>query len=408
VGGRTSGSTRPRRAFGHRFVIETPVPALTRHLDALYAGLSAADTGDDPHRYAVAGPDAAGRWSVLRDGERVGDVVSTRSRAFGLLLWCINRGVIEDADGLVLLHAGGVVVDGVRILLPGAMEAGKSTLALGLLRRGASYLGDEAIGLDLEGGTHAYPKAVSIDPGSWPLFPDLAPELAPEVAAWQPAQWQLPPAALGVGVALDPRPADLVVLPGYEAGAPTTVEPLVGGAALLAVAGCVFPTARSRASLLRILARALDGAVVVRVRSGHLEASVDAVLGLVGDVASGAGRDPAGIAVTAPSPPRAPDDVAAQSPPVDPRAIVHRCVDVTPVELHGATVVHRGDDDELLELSPVAAMVWWATDGRRSVEDIARLVVEATDHVLLSTERRRLAALASVHDLLQDGVLRVG
>lgn len=68
-----------------------------------------------------------------------------------------------------VLHAAAVrTPDGRILVLPGRVDAGKSTLAAALVRAGADYLGDESIGvghLDLE--AFAYPKPISLDSNGW-------------------------------------------------------------------------------------------------------------------------------------------------------------------------------------------------------------------------------------------------
>jgi len=57
------------------------------------------------------------------------------------------------ADGHLTLHAGAVSVGGRAIALVGPKHAGKSTLALALVRKGARLLTDDALVVRLRGGT---------------------------------------------------------------------------------------------------------------------------------------------------------------------------------------------------------------------------------------------------------------
>ena len=60
------------------------------------------------------------------------------------------------------------------------MESGKTTLTTGLVRAGFCYLTDEAVSFDWETGViEPFPKPLSIDPGSWFLFPELEPPPPP-------------------------------------------------------------------------------------------------------------------------------------------------------------------------------------------------------------------------------------
>ena len=55
--------------------------------------------------------------------------------------------------GFEVLHAAGVVVRGNAVLFAGPSGAGKSSLAAALLHRGAALLSDDAVALELRGGT---------------------------------------------------------------------------------------------------------------------------------------------------------------------------------------------------------------------------------------------------------------
>ncbi len=62
--------------------------------------------------------------------------------------------------GLELLHAAGVAIDGRAVALVGPTGAGKTSLALQLVARGAGFLTDDVLALDERGGIlHAHPGA---------------------------------------------------------------------------------------------------------------------------------------------------------------------------------------------------------------------------------------------------------
>jgi hypothetical protein len=77
----------------------------------------------------------------------------------GQVLDPILHGKLLEQDAL-LLHAAGVVVRGGAVLFPAHGGTGKTTLALGLARRGQPLLGDDLIFVDARGGiarTHPRP-----------------------------------------------------------------------------------------------------------------------------------------------------------------------------------------------------------------------------------------------------------
>ncbi len=63
-------------------------------------------------------------------------------------------------NGLEVLHAAGLVLDGGAVLLAGEPGAGKSSLAAALMRRGAGLLSDDCVALErADGGLIAHPGA---------------------------------------------------------------------------------------------------------------------------------------------------------------------------------------------------------------------------------------------------------
>jgi hypothetical protein len=355
--------THPRTAFGYPFTVEAPTSELAGVLDRWFRALPAA-TGERPHRYVLLG--SGGSAELHLDGTMLHR--ATPAGAVGHLLWHLNRMAIAHAGAGIVLHAGGAVVDGVPVLVPAPMESGKSTLVAGLLRAGAAYLSDEAVAVDDTGALHPYPKALSLDPGSWPLFPELTPQPGRASAEWLPAQWQVPPGDLGADVVASPVPLGLVVLRRHEPGAATSSVRLSGGEALVALAGCVFPTQRPAPEILKLLARCLGEAPVYRVVGEDLDEAVAAVHAAVrSDVPSSpVGGEPA---------PALPVPDVLPSPEVPPSTVVPRVAEgVTPIEVQGDLVLHLASDGELLRCNPVGAAVWEAIDGRTTLTELGAAV----------------------------------
>lgn len=149
-----------------------------------------------------------------------------------LLEWGTNWLIGRRLNGHLLLHAGAVERDGVALLLPATPGSGKSTLAAALALHGWRLLSDEF---------------GALDPGSGLLHPVLKPvalknESIDVIRRWSPAA-VIGPAfpntrkgtvahlAAGADAAArvhEPALAAAVVLPRWQAGAPTTwqrIEP---------------------------------------------------------------------------------------------------------------------------------------------------------------------------------------
>lgn len=163
----------------------------------------------------------------------------------------LNR-LAATSTALVTLHAAGVVAGDRAVVLPGVPDAGKSTLVTALVQRGLGYLSDEVVGLALAGGGVAgYPKRISLELGSWALFPDLEgrasrathPLFDPTRVRWFDARDLHANALAWRGLPLD---LGLVVVPRYapyEDASITRLDPveamtaLVGNAFNLAALG---------------------------------------------------------------------------------------------------------------------------------------------------------------------------
>ena len=111
-------------------------------------------------------------WELRVEGE-VAHRAPFRPAMLNLVIQNLNRLVASTWTGAVC-HAGAVAHEGNGVLFPADPESGKTTLTCGLVRAGFSYLSDEAVAF--RPGTSViepYPKPLSLDRGSWFLFPDL-------------------------------------------------------------------------------------------------------------------------------------------------------------------------------------------------------------------------------------------
>jgi len=107
-------------------------------------------------------------------------------------------------------------VDGQIIALPGLSNAGKSTLTVRLLARGANYLTDEALAIGVKDLT-AFPfhKALCLESGTQRLFPKLEPERPTSV---QHKSWDVDPRTIGTAALAGAGPIGAIVFPTYKTG----------------------------------------------------------------------------------------------------------------------------------------------------------------------------------------------
>ncbi len=219
-------------AHGHYFQVDAPQPVADRvhHVLQTLRAEGVASTGT----YVVVAADGA--FSLSWEGEEVGTRVGIDSLLL-LLHWHVNQSTIDaSVRTRTTFHAAAARSPrGNGILLAAPMESGKTTTVTGLLRAGWDFLTDEAAAVDPDGTAWAYPKPLTIDDGSWPLFPELGPEVVDAGAL----SWLVPATRTGSAVA-ERAPLRLIVLPAYAAGGPTRLEPLRPSAAALALAHSTF------------------------------------------------------------------------------------------------------------------------------------------------------------------------
>lgn len=271
----------PYRALDLAFAVtvEQAELGLAARLERCLEGLT--DTCAGPAKQYRLAPDESAAPAV--DGgpsyllRYEGDIVGrgmTLEAAHSLLAWHVNSSCVETTlQRTTLLHSAAVVRDGLALALPATMESGKSTTTTGLLRRGWAYLTDEAVEIrpaDFE--VQPFPKSVALDPGSWPLFPELKPaDVHPDAR-----QWHIPPSTFPAGVA-QPAPLLAVVSPKYAADAPTHLERLGGSEAVMQLAPATFAFSRHPERNLAFLATLVRRVPVYRLTIGDLESGLDAV-----------------------------------------------------------------------------------------------------------------------------------
>lgn len=230
----------------------------------------------------AAPPPGGHRFAVRRGDEDLSGCDRPEDLA-PLLLWWVNRMACFETGHRLMVHAGVAAVDGRAVLLPAAQDAGKSTLVAGLVQAGYQYLSDEAAALDPNAGAvDAYPKWLSLDPGSWPLFPGLRPRLPADQERFATAQWHVPPDDVRAGAVVARAEPAWIVAPRYRAGAATTLEPLGRAEALSVLTSEAFNLGRFGAAGFRALADVARRCRCWRLTAGSLDEAVEAVRSVAG------------------------------------------------------------------------------------------------------------------------------
>jgi hypothetical protein len=216
------------------------------------------------------------RWSLrVGDGEELtfGSRLSVALRAVGE----VNNLAVASVPDQLVFHAGAVSDDGRGVLLPGGSNHGKSTLTAALITDGFRYLTDEAAAITEDLHIRPFAKSIALDPGSFPLFPELAPSgrlvgLSRAVAG---REWHVDP--VRVGPVSGPAPVAAVICPRWRAGAATRVSPVEPVEALHLLLGDTFEFSRGGPGVFGCLVELVQSVPVVKLSYGETAAAVDAV-----------------------------------------------------------------------------------------------------------------------------------
>ena len=203
------------------------------------------------------------------------------------LLDRIVHGVLArlHEQGLYAVHAGAVVYKGAALIIAGRSGHGKTTLVLGLVRRGLGLLSDEfAIADATQQLIQPYRRSLHIRPGT----PDLIPELAflreqPQQRLGGGIEWTLTPDQLaralpgGLASAAPPRYVLLLDGPPRPQAAPALVPIPAAVATLELLRGTWAASVDFDGGLARI-GRLLHGVACARLRAGALEPTLDTLM----------------------------------------------------------------------------------------------------------------------------------
>lgn len=272
------------RALGHSFRVRSDDPEVGDYIEAVFREFRTDEPAATTYSLMDRRPHRKAAYALFSDDVRVG-LSRSRSRALATLLWHVNQEVVRLTDSrFVQWHASAAVRQGVCVVMPAPMESGKTTTVAGLLRHGYQYLTDEAVAVDEQSLlVEPFPKALSIDRGSWGVLPELQPGLR-----LVEEQWQVPPRSIRPDIVAEPTAPRLIVTPCFRRGSVTELRPLRRAEALVLVAQSTFRFTEDPARNLQVSARVLQGCDCFELVIGDLATAVARIDGLV-DAVLGAG-----------------------------------------------------------------------------------------------------------------------
>ena len=258
-------------AHGHAFTYEVDNPGLAARVERM---LSTLELPGRPARstYRVI-RNANGNPELWHNEENVGFRLNDESITM-LFQWHVNQEVIARAtEKFTTFHAAAARSPrGSGVLLAAPMEAGKTTTVTGLLQAGWDFLTDEAAAVTPEGTILAYPKALTIDSGSWDLFADLRPVDFTNLVM----SWLVPAPEVGADVVAS-APLRLIVFPRYTRGEQTRAIPVSASEAALELAHSTFRFEVSGARDLTMVSWLARTVPAYRLEIGSLAEAVSTI-----------------------------------------------------------------------------------------------------------------------------------
>jgi hypothetical protein len=244
-----------------------------------------ADEVDDAHvlRYEVlAGTDAFEPLGLIVLDDHVVARPGRGRSAAALVLWHVNQ-LVSETSSRWMIHASAIVPQGSTsrraVVFPAHRNAGKSTLVAGLVVAGHEYITDEAVAIDTSTSMVVpYPKAITLERGSWPLLPQLEPPATAGSSVFGHDRWYCDIEALGVGHAARARAeVGAIVFPAYAPNRPSALTTLPPLEAAVALAQNSFNLARLGADGLHTLAHLAERTPCFRLSTGDLAGAIDAL-----------------------------------------------------------------------------------------------------------------------------------
>jgi len=187
----------------------------------------------------------------------------------GHAVWDLHATVPKVSRDYLFLHAGSVARDGHALVMPAAMDAGKSSLVVALLELGFGYLSDELGAIDpVTGRACPFPKRISLDDDALRHFPGLGDALVdPREAGVSLPQRFLRPEDVGAAVA-EAAPPRWIVFLGTERSGPPRLEPVSRADAVRRMAANCFNLYRYQERGVVLLTRVGHEAEAFELRGG--------------------------------------------------------------------------------------------------------------------------------------------
>jgi hypothetical protein len=196
--------------------------------------------------------------------------VKMLAEAIHRAVWELHRAVHDQVRDFILLHTGAVARDQQALLLPAETSSGKSTLTLGLLESGFSYLSDDLGALDpVTQRAYPFPKRIKLIPDALEFFPGLEERLGDRDLPFRQFERYVRPEDVGALVA-EPAGVRWIVFPTSEFEGPPLLEPITKAESMKEMAANCLNLYRFGEAGVVFLSRIAKDADAFRLRGGSL------------------------------------------------------------------------------------------------------------------------------------------
>ena len=262
--------------FHHDFAVRTDDARLAAYFSRTL--LSFATSGSPAHWYSVVtGATPEERYRIYLDDEGL-FAAKDIDRAIRYLLWHVNAQVIQGTSGNLLIHAAGATMGDGAVVLPGEMNAGKTTLVAGLVLDGFGFLTDELVALNLGTGlVDPYPRPLNIGKGSWEVLSRLQPADRHDDHPIPEGIWHVDAKSIRSDAVARPAAIRWVIAPSFQRGAATQLEAMSRPEAVQLLLRVAFNADRLGGRAIRALVSAVRDARCARLVNGDLASAVAAV-----------------------------------------------------------------------------------------------------------------------------------
>jgi hypothetical protein len=266
-------------ALGFTFALRASDESFGRYLARVFRPLRTEKPAEHIYSLIDNGERQSPRYSQYFDDQAI---LETDAVAYlhNQVIWHVNLQVATKTTRYLMFHSSAAAFGGRAMIFPASMESGKSTLVTGLVRAGCSYLTDEAVALDPDTGNIVpFTRSISLDPGSWTLFPELEPKPEPGEADLSGSQWQIDPESIRPGACADACPPALIVSPKYSASADNELTPIRRADALVMLIENNFNFRNYGTDALQVLARAVEQSRCYRLVFSDLDEACRLIIG---------------------------------------------------------------------------------------------------------------------------------